>query len=176
MIFPLLCPCINYRILAFYAPIPVKIHGNSIMPLYHIQGHFEYRGILLNNVRIVQCGRTPLTPHTAVLVFVKCTFYQTSPRLAAIRQLPNWSLQPGLPFNLSADIQFRQNHWRPISTNLWWSILLFQSTSNKRIILTLFVSNITKEVWHFGEMCPGLWNKQVNYWNCQNCFGFQLSI
>ena len=73
-------------------------------------------------------------------------------------------------------IQFRQNHPRPISTNLWWSILLFQGTSNKRTILTLFVSNILKEMWHFGEMCPVLWNKQVNYWNCQNCFGFQLSI
>ena len=55
VIFPELYPCINYRILAFYAPIPVQIHGNSIIPLYHIQGNFEYRGILLYNVRIVHC-------------------------------------------------------------------------------------------------------------------------
>ena len=54
VIFPELYPCINYRILAFYAPIPVQIHGNSIFPPYHIQGNFEYRGILLYNVRIVQ--------------------------------------------------------------------------------------------------------------------------
>ena len=70
-------------------------------------------------------------------------------------------------------IQFRQNQLRPISTNWSWSILLFQGTSNKRTILTPPVSNILKEVWHFEEMCPRLWNKQENYWNCQNCFGFQ---
>ena len=33
VIFPKIFPCSNYRILAFYAPIPVKIHGNSIIPL-----------------------------------------------------------------------------------------------------------------------------------------------
>ena len=33
VIFPQIFPCSNYRILAFYAPIPVKIHGNSIIPL-----------------------------------------------------------------------------------------------------------------------------------------------
>ena len=49
-----LYPCINYRILAFYVPIPVQIHGNSIIPLYHIQGNFEYRGILLYKEHIVQ--------------------------------------------------------------------------------------------------------------------------
>ena len=57
MIFCQLSPCINYRILAFYATIPVKIHGNSIIPLYHIQGNFVYRGILLYNVRIVHWGQ-----------------------------------------------------------------------------------------------------------------------
>ena len=65
VIFPELYPCINYRILAFYAPIPVQIHGNSIIPLYRIQGNFEYRGILLYNVRIVQWAsglRTPVLP------------------------------------------------------------------------------------------------------------------
>ena len=57
VIFPELYPCINYRILAFYAPIPVQIHGNSIIPPYHIQGNFEYRGILLYKQHIVQCTR-----------------------------------------------------------------------------------------------------------------------
>ena len=33
VIFPQIFPCSNYRILAFYAPIPVKIHGNSIISL-----------------------------------------------------------------------------------------------------------------------------------------------
>ena len=65
VIFPESCPCINYRILAFYAPIPVQMHGNSIIPLYHIQGNFGYRGILLYNVRIVQC--------TAVVNSACCT-------------------------------------------------------------------------------------------------------
>ena len=54
VIFPELYPCINYRILAFYAPIPVQIHGNSIIPPYHIQGNFEYGGILLYKQHIVQ--------------------------------------------------------------------------------------------------------------------------
>ena len=53
VIFPELYPCINYRILAFYAPIPVQIHGNSIIPPYHIQGNFEYGGILLYKQHIV---------------------------------------------------------------------------------------------------------------------------
>ena len=57
VIFPELYPCINYRILAFYAPIPVQIHGNSIIPPYHIQGNFEYRGILLYKQHIVQWRR-----------------------------------------------------------------------------------------------------------------------
>ena len=96
---------------------------------------------------------------------------------SAIR-LPNWSpilLQPRLTQYFRRHwIQFRQNQLRPISTNWSWSILLFQGTSNKRTILTPPVSNILKEVWHFEEMCPRLWNKQENYWNCQNCFGFQL--
>ena len=55
MIFPLLYPCINYRVLAFFASIPVKIHGNSIISLL-IQGIIHYRGIGLNNVHIVQCS------------------------------------------------------------------------------------------------------------------------
>ena len=51
---------------------------------------------------------------------------------SAIRQFPNWS-----PILSAAwldqyfrrhSIQFRQNHPRPISTKLWWSILLFQGT------------------------------------------------
>jgi len=58
VILPQIFPCSNYRILAFYAPIPVKIHGNSIIPLYRIQGNFEYRGILLYNVRIVEWNET----------------------------------------------------------------------------------------------------------------------
>ena len=109
----------------------------------------------------------------------------TSSSIAAIRpdpdsaiRLPNWSpilLQPRLTQYFRRHwIQFRQNQLRPISTNWSWSILLFQGTSNKRTILTPPVSNILKEVWHFEEMCPRLWNKQENYWNCQNCFGFQL--
>ena len=63
VIFPESCPCINYRILAFYAPIPVQMHGNSIIPLYHIQGNFGYRGILLYNVRIVQWYDKPVKLH-----------------------------------------------------------------------------------------------------------------
>ena len=42
-------------ILAFYAPILVQIPGNSIIPLYHIQGNFEYGGILLYKQHIMQC-------------------------------------------------------------------------------------------------------------------------
>ena len=57
MIFSQLSSCINYRILAFYAPIPVKIHENSIIPLYQIQGFDPYWGILLYNLHIVQCCR-----------------------------------------------------------------------------------------------------------------------
>ena len=33
-----------YRILAFYATIPVKIHGNSIIPLKQIQSYFRHWG------------------------------------------------------------------------------------------------------------------------------------
>ena len=77
MIFPELYPCINYRILAFYAPIPVQIHGNSIIPLYHIQGNFEYRGILLYNVRIVHWSNDAMvTIHRSGLMWY---MYSTKP-------------------------------------------------------------------------------------------------
>ena len=52
-IFLELYPCSNYRILAFFTPISVWIHGNSIIPPYHTQGDFGYRGILLYKQHIV---------------------------------------------------------------------------------------------------------------------------
>ena len=57
-IFLELYPCSNYRILAFFTPISVWIHGNSIIPPYHTQGDFGYRGILLYKQHIVHCGKT----------------------------------------------------------------------------------------------------------------------
>ena len=54
MIFPLLYPCQNPVVDTFMPQIPVRIHGNSIIPLYHIQGNIGYRGILLYKLRIVQ--------------------------------------------------------------------------------------------------------------------------
>ena len=55
-IFLELYPCSNYRILAFFTPISVWIHGNSIIPQYHTQGDFGYRGILLYKQHIVHCA------------------------------------------------------------------------------------------------------------------------
>ena len=61
-IFLELYPCSNYRILAFFTPISVWIHGNSIIPPYHTQGDFGYRGILLYKQHIVHWTCVPWHP------------------------------------------------------------------------------------------------------------------
>ena len=86
---------------------------------YFIQTYLRESGCFFSQQHITQS-----CPCFCQMHFLS-DFFQTQPS----DKLPNWSLQPDLPFNLSADIQSsRQNHPRPISTKLWWSILLFQGT------------------------------------------------
>ena len=76
-IFLELYPCSNYRILAFFTPISVWIHGNSIIPPYHTQGDFGYRGILLYKQHIVQWT---MSIHPPTYKQLYCISRQTLPK------------------------------------------------------------------------------------------------
>ena len=84
-----LCPCIRNRGV-YYAPVSIvwiRISpglsnsidtGAYLMPPYRIQSRFRYRGILLNNVRIVQCSNVSHAPYVLQRGFVSMLWLSTA--------------------------------------------------------------------------------------------------